>query len=174
MPLTLSGQGGTSEFYTNLPVFFTGNVFGGIVENETYYVTTVADNQTFTISTEQDPLMLNITSMTSTGNLVTCNSTLGLTVNDPIIFTDFTVASGTTNLVEGTTYYVQSVFSGTQFKVSTNINSGEIDPGTATLTGTVTDQTDTVTLTTATGSMTMNVGLPISRSALAARRAAIS
>ena len=162
VPLTLSGQGGTSEFYTNLPVFFTGNVFGGIVENETYYVTTVADNQTFTISTEQDPLMLNITSMTSTGNLVTCNSTLGLTVNDPIIFTNFTVASGTTNLVEGTTYYVQSVFSGTQFKVSTNINSGEIDPGTATLTGTVTDQTDTVTLTTATGSMTMNVGLPIS------------
>lgn len=162
VPLSLSGQGGTSEFYTNLPIFFTGNVFGGVVENETYYVTTVADNQTFTMSTEQDPLMLNITATSSTGNVVTCNSTLGLTVNDPIIFTDFTVSSGSINLVEGTTYYVQSIYSGTQFKVSTNINSGEIDPGTATLTGTVTNQKDTVTLSTATGSMTMNVGLPVS------------
>jgi len=162
VPLTLSGQGGTSEFYTNLPVFFTGNVFGGIIENETYYVTTVADNQTFTLSTKQDPVMLNITGTSSTGNLVTCNSTLGLAVNDPIIFTDLTVSSGTTNLVEGTTYYVQSIFSGTQFKVATNVNSGEINPGTATLTGVVTDQKDTVTLTTATGNMTINVGLPIS------------
>ena len=162
VPLTLSGQGGTSEFYTNLPVFFIGNVFGGIIENETYYVTTVADNQTFTLSTQQDPLMLDVTSTTSVDNLITCNSTLGLTVNDPIIFTDFTVASGTTNLVEGTTYYVQSIYSGTQFRVSTNVNSGDIDPGTATLTGTVTNQKDTVALTTATGSMTMNVGLPVS------------
>jgi hypothetical protein len=162
VPLTLSGQGGTSEFYTNLPVFFIGNVFGGIIENETYYVTTVVDNQTFTLSTEQDPLILDVTGTSSIDNLITCNSTLGLTVNDPIIFTDFTIASGTTNLVEGTTYYVQSIYSGTQFRVSTNVNSGDIDPGTATLTGNVTNQKDTVVLTTATGSMTMNVGLPVS------------
>jgi hypothetical protein len=167
IPLTLSGLGGTQGFYTNLPVFFTGPVFGGIIENETYYVTTVADSQNFTISTTQDPVTIEISSTEDAtnpffANCISCTSSLGLTVNDPVIFTGLDVTSGTCNLIEGQVYYVSSLFSGTKFIVSQGINGGEFDPGTSTLTGMVTDQKDTLTLSSATGSMTINVGLPIS------------
>ena len=167
VPLSLSGLGGTQSFYTNLPIFFTGSVFGGVIENETYYVTTVADNQNFTMSTLQDPVMVNITATADSSdpffaNCITCSSTLGLTINDPVIFTDLNVTAGTCNIIQGQVYYVSSLFSGTKFIVSEVINGGEFDPGTSTISGIVTDQKDTVTLSSATGSMTLNVGLPIS------------
>ena len=100
--LTPTGQNGTTNFYVGLPIFFTGDVFGGIVANEIYYVTTVVDPQTFTMSTSADPLMVNVTATSSSNNAITCDSTLGLSVNTPIIFTGTAVG----NLQTGITYYV--------------------------------------------------------------------
>ena len=65
VPINLIGTGGTEGFYTNVPIFFTnsetGNVFGGVIENDVYYVTTVIDSQTFTMSETQDPLSTTAT-----------------------------------------------------------------------------------------------------------------
>ena len=157
-PTLPTGTAGTSGFYVGLPVYFVGNVFGGIIENETYYIITVIDSETFTISTTNDPLILTATNTTVTTNLVTVGSTLELSVNDPIIFTG-TVFGG---LVAGQIYYVASIFNGTQITLSTIINGPVTTLSTATGSCTLTSQTTAVQLTTATGSMTMNVGLPVS------------
>jgi hypothetical protein len=157
-PTLPTGTAGTSGFYVGLPVYFVGNVFGGIIENETYYIITVIDSETFTISTTNDPLILTATNTTVTTNLVTVGSTLELSVNDPIIFTG-TVFGG---LVAGQIYYVASIFNGTQITLSTIINGPVTTLSTGTGSCTLTSQATALQLTTATGSMTMNVGLPVS------------
>jgi len=162
VPLTASGLGGTNGFYPNLPIFFTGDVFGGVIENERYYVTTVIDNQTFTMSTTDNALTIDVTSTSSSGNVINCTSTVGLSINDPIIFTDILVASGTTNIVAGTTYYVSVITSNSQFVIATVPNGGSFNPGTSTVTMSGVDQKNIVQLINATGNMTCNAGLPVS------------
>ncbi len=162
IPLNPSNLGGTSGFYTGLPIFFTGNVFGGVIENEEYYITTVINSTTFTMSTSADPITVDVTATASTGNLITCTNTALLSINDPIIFTDIVVASGATNIVSGTTYYISQIVNSTQFTISIVTNGGPFNPGTSTLTMLGTNQKGTVQLTTATGNMTCNVGLPVS------------
>jgi photosystem II stability/assembly factor-like uncharacterized protein len=92
VPLTAIGTGGTDGMYVNMPVEFVGNVFGGIEKNGVYYVTTVADNQNFTISTTPDPLQFTITSII-TDSKIQMDSTIGLSVNDPVIFNNFIISS---------------------------------------------------------------------------------
>jgi len=170
VPLTGSGLGGTSGFYTNLPVFFVGNVFGGIIENERYYVTTVIDDETFTMSTKEDPVQVSVTATAASTDYITCDDATGLSFNDPIIFNNMSVAGSaeTTfgNIAEGTIYYVSAIINDTTFQISTVPNGGTFglaDEIAAAGTGcTGTDQKDIVQLTTATGSMTCNVGLPVS------------
>lgn len=169
VPLNLIGTGGTQGFYTNLPVFFVGDVFGGIEENETYYVTTVIDKQRFTISQTPDPV-ITIALSTSGASIITVDSTEGFNTNDAIIFTNITVAgsSSTTlgNIVAGTTYYVREVISDTELTISAAINGVLFNTGTvaaaANTAAQITSQAKTVKLTTDTGSMTLNVSLPIS------------
>jgi hypothetical protein len=165
-PLTASNLGGTSGFYTNLPVFFTGTVFGGVIENERYYITTVIDDENFTISTTEDPLIINVTTTTASTDYITCEGTLGLSINDPIIFNNMSISGSSVstfgNIVQGTTYYVSNVIDSNNFQISTLINGGTFALANATGTCIATDQKNTVQLTTATGSMTCNVGLPVS------------
>lgn len=170
VPISLIGTGGTQGFYTNIPVFFTGNVFGNIIENEVYYVTTVVDDQTFTISETQDPLSTNVVSCSGATDIIVVEDTDGFEVNDPIIFTNMIVSGSSVtqfgNIVAGTTYYINEVVNGTQIKISTVVNGGVFDPGTVTAatntSALVTSQANTLSLTTATGTMTMNVSLPVS------------
>ena len=94
IPLNITGTGGTNGFYTGLPIFFTkspyGNVFGSVVENDVYYITTVCDKQTFTMSKNSEPAIYNLISTDdSTGTVYIQELTDDLTQNDPIIFTDF-------------------------------------------------------------------------------------
>jgi hypothetical protein len=170
VPLTGSGLGGTNGFYTNLPVFFIGDVFGGVIENERYYVTTVIDNQRFTMSTAEDPVMVSVTSTTASTDYITCDDATGLSFNDPIIFNNMSISGSAVstfgNIADGTIYYVSAIINDTNFQISTVPNGGTFglaDQAAGTGTGcTGTDQKDIVQLTTATGSMTCNVGLPVS------------
>ena len=156
-------MGGTYGFYTGLPIFFTGNVFGGVIENDPYFITTVINGTTFTMSTSSEPVTVNVTATASTGNLITCTNTAGLSINDPIIFTDIDI-TGSTNIVAGTTYYVSVINNSSQFEISTVINGSSITVYPTSTTGTMigVNQKDTVQLTTATGNMTCNVGFPVS------------
>jgi len=158
-PLLASGSGGTAGFYVGLPVYFVGDVFGGVIENDPYYIITIIDDETFTISKENDPLVLDVTATSSTGNVVTVSSTLQLAVNDPIIFTGDTFGS---NIVAGTVYYVRSIVSG-GITIASVLNGGAVPLTTASGSCTLTSQATALQLTTVNnGSMTMNVGLPVS------------
>jgi hypothetical protein len=163
VPLSPVGTGGTIGFYTNLPLFFTGNVFGGIVENLPYYVTSVIDNETFTLSETENPVAVTITSTEATGNILVVESIIGISRNDPIIITELTgglLAAG--EIVAGRTYYVSQIISSTEITISEVINGPELTVSDRVGTATLTNQKDTVKLTNATGSMTMNVSLPVS------------
>jgi hypothetical protein len=157
--LTPTGLAGTTGFYLGATIFFTGNVFGGIVENEIYYVITVIDNHTFTMSTDSDPTTFSVTATSSSNNSITCESATGLVVNDPVIFTGTTFGG----IVAGTTYYVREIFSGnTSFSIAATFNGSAVTLTNAAGSCTLTNQTNALVLTTASGSMTLNVGLPVS------------
>jgi hypothetical protein len=180
VPLNVTGTGGTEGFYIDLPIFFTGTnpnapqngVFGGIIENEVYYVTTVVDNQTFTMSETQNPQTFTVTATVASNNTVVINGdTTRLTVNEQIIFNTMQIAGvkSTTfgGITAGATYYVSSIVSPSTFQISTTINGPAValsDVSAASNTSAlVTSQKNTVTLTTDTGnSMVVNVSLPVS------------
>lgn len=52
----------TTQFTVGRPVVFTSTVFGGIIENKTYYIKTINSNTTFTISTTQNGTIAPLTS----------------------------------------------------------------------------------------------------------------
>jgi hypothetical protein len=163
VPLSPVGTGGTLGFYTGLPVFFTGDVFGGIIENLNYYVTSVIDDQTFTLSETENPVTVTIKQTKATGNILVVESIIGISRNDPIIITDLTGGLLTANeIIAGRTYYVSQIISSTEITISEVVNGPELTVSNRVGTATLTNQKDTVKLTNATGSMTMNVSLPVS------------
>lgn len=54
----------TTQFTVGRPVVFTNTAFGGITENETYYIKTINSTTTFTISTTQNGNIFPLTSAT--------------------------------------------------------------------------------------------------------------
>lgn len=166
----LTDSSGTTGFYVGVPLLFTGNVFGGVIENQQYYVTTIIDDEHFTMSTNSNPVITTVTETDSVTDTVTVNSTIGFSVNDAIIFNEMIIANSVSNtfggLSSGTTYYVAEVTSSTQLKVATVVNGSPIALTTqaagANTSCQLTNQKDTALLLTATGSMTCTTGQPVS------------
>ena len=168
IPQSVIGTGGTDGFYIGIPLFFTGTMIGGIEENDVYYVTTVVDNQTITIGTTATPLTTTVSATTTGTNVITVAETTGFSVNDSVIFNTMVDASGNKltsygGIASGTVYYVNEIVSLTEMKIGVSVNVTPLALSTVT-TGSalVTNQKDTLDLTTATGSMLMNVSLPVS------------
>jgi hypothetical protein len=172
IPLSPSGLGGTTGLYTGIPLFFTGDAFGGLVENENYYVTTVVDNQTLTISTTNDPTVVTVLQTEITGNLVKLNQLSDLDINTPVIVTDMIVAGSAVTdfggITSGVVYYVATIdYSSNKVTLATTKNGGAITITTnivaaSDTSASMTSQVNVVQLSTATGSMSCNIGLPIS------------
>jgi hypothetical protein len=172
IPLNPSGICGTTGFYAGLPIFFTGDVFGGVIENENYYVSTVIDDQTFTMSTTNTPTIVSVIQTSTSGNLIKLNSLSDLNINTPVIVTDMTISgSSVTNfggIIAGQLYYIASIaYSTNEVTLSPAINSGAITITSnvtvaSNTSASMTSQASAVQLTTATGTMTCNIGLPIS------------
>jgi len=162
VPMSPVGTGGTTGFYTNLPVFFTGQVFGGIIENLDYYITTVVDNETFTISEFKDPVITEISETVASTDTIVVESTTGFDLNDPIIITSLTGTLASSNIESGRTYYVSEIVSNTEMTISELVNGTVLSLNNGTGTAILTNQKNTVQLTSETGSMTMNVSLPVS------------
>ena len=167
--LNITGQDGTNQFYTGLPIFFVGTEFGGISENKRYYVNAVIDKTTFTMTAISNPTIINCTETNATGNLVICSSTIDLSVNDPVIFNNMGIAGNAVTsfggIESGTTYYIRDINNGS-FTLSDSID-GNVFPLTTQASGTGTIapmllQTEVVQLSTATGSMQLNVNDAIS------------
>jgi hypothetical protein len=170
VPLTEIGTGGTENLYTNIPIFFTGNVFGGVIENQTYYVTTIIDNQNFTMSETTDPVMITVLGTNPGNQEVVLESVTGLNVNDPVIINTIVVGNQPQNtfgnIVSGQVYYVRKINVPNTIELALEINGAKFDvgnepPGAGT-SATLTNQSQTVKLSTANGSMLMNVALPVS------------
>lgn len=183
IPLNSSGTGGTHGFYIDIPIFFTGTnntlpqngVFGGIVENEVYYVTTIVDDQTFTMSKNTNPQTLNVVSTVAATDVIVIETENGdtsrLSINEPVIFNTMIIAGTSVtnfgNLISGSVYYISSIVSLNSFTVSTEINGStfaltnvSVASNTSAL---VTSQKDTYTLTTdAASTMVVNINLPVS------------
>ena len=168
VPQSAIGTGGTDGFYIGIPLFFTENVFGNVIENDVYYVTTVVDSETITIGTTATPITTTVSATTTGTNEVTVADSSKFTVNDPIIFNTMLDGSDNIitdygNIISGTVYYVNEIVSGTSIKIATQVNNNplaltSVSTGSALLT----NQKDVLQLATATGSMTMNVSLPVS------------
>ena len=165
VPLNLVGTGGTNNFYVGLPIFFTGEVFGNVVEHLNYFITTVIDKENFTMSETDEFIIVSVSETTASDNTVTVETTKDFEVNDPIIFNTMLETATPNqfgNIVSGTTYYVNEIVSETKLKISTRINGGVFALSDDTGTALLTNQKNTVNLTTDTGKMTMNVSLPVS------------
>ena len=171
IPLIASGLAGTTGFYQGLPVFFTGTTFGNIIENENYYVTTVVDAQTITISKTNTPTIITVEATVDSGDWVVLDDISDLEINTPVIVNNMVISGASAlnfgGIVSGQVYYVADIdYSGSRVTLSTAINSGPIALTTVSAasntSAVMTSQADVVQLTTATGSMTCNVGLPIS------------
>ncbi len=125
----------TAGFVANNPIKFTGNTFGGIVNETTYYILAVNDATTFTISASPGGSALNLS--TATGNVLgkttaaaftlstASGSMTGTTTNSKSTLTiGYGSMNGTysTNLFgdvsAGITYYVKTIDSTSTFTVS--------------------------------------------------------
>jgi len=172
IPLNSTGTGGTIGFYTNLPMFFIGKMIGGLVENFVYYVTSVLDDQTFTISEERNPPTLNIVSTNgSLDYIVTSDVTSILSINLPVVFDSMVIAGTQTTSFGGLTakviYYVSNIINASTFQVSTSINGASVNLSTVAASldtsALCTSQKNIVKLTTDSGSdMIVNINLPVS------------
>jgi hypothetical protein len=176
IPLRVTGQGGTQNFYTGLPLFFTGNAFGGVVANEIYYVTAIIDDEHFTLSTVQNPVTTTLYgTLDNTDpihpNSVIVDSTVSLRINDPIIFNNLQISGSSVTsfggIVPGQVYYIAGISGNSYLQLTNSINGLPISltavaPNYPDTSGKLIDQKDVLQLTDAIGSMTANINLPVS------------
>ena len=108
--------GSTTNMSVNMPITFSGSIFGGVATATTYYVNNIYDSTTFGISSSL--VTVGATDTTAGTNVITVSSTASLTTFNPIIF------SGTTfgNITAGTTYYINKILAGgTTFTVADSL-----------------------------------------------------
>ena len=130
------------------PIIFKGTTIGGIVEKTKYYVNSIIDGITFSLSS-------GIVQTTATGtegvsNLITVTSTAGFTAGSPIQFTGVDFGGIDNDQI----YYIQVVNDATTFTISETPGGAAVPLTTQVgeiITRTVSDE---VTLTTQTGSFT--------------------
>ena len=159
IPITEVGTGGTGGLYTNVPIYFIGNVFGGLIENQIYYVTSVIDTENFTVSETQDPVTIEVYDTTAVTNVVTIEDSSQLAVSTPIVFANGTAFGG---LQLQQVYYVTQILNISEIKISETVNGTDLVLSTDSGTLDLISQANTVQLTAATGSMSVNIGLPVS------------
>ena len=114
----------TSGFVIGNPIIFTGTTFGGIANDQRYYVLYIANSTKFTVSNTSTALSITITETTASTdptrpNQLTVNSSNNLVMLNPITF------SGTTfgGLLAGIEYYVNRINDATHITVSPSIIS---------------------------------------------------
>lgn len=115
----------TSKLRANMQISFTGEIFGGVITDFTYYVLNIIDSTTIQISTSLGggiwPLLTEEGSMTlnypaNTNNLV-ADTTEGMEITFPVQFTGNSIGG-----VElGTTYYIHEVYNPTTFAISASL-----------------------------------------------------
>lgn len=170
IPLNISGTGGTNNFYIGMPVFFTGNVFGGIIENDIYYVNGILDNQNFIASSQNNAVINNVIETKAATDSIVLNVTNdNYAINEPVIFSEL-IGGNFGSLQSEIVYYIVGKIGTNEIQVSTSINGtvyevtddGPIDPNDYSGKNVIISQKNAVQLSTASGNMTININLPVS------------
>jgi hypothetical protein len=130
------------------PVVFKTGVIGGLQEKTQYWINSIVDGTTFTVS--NSVITTNATASAATSNLITVTSTAGFVAGTPIIFSGSTFGS----IVNDKVYYVQVVNDGTSFTISASPSGSAVSLLTAAGDVIVRTLANTVALSTATGTMT--------------------
>jgi len=162
----------TSSLYIDMPVVFTGVVFGGVTGGTTYYVNNIPSATNFTIASSPGGANVNLSAASGSMSLnpvqymyvavqdynatqytrtVTATASTGnlVTMNTTtsLNVNDPIIFSGTTfgNITAGVIYYIKTVASGTTVTLSRSRTNGVAD--------------STLTLTTASGSCTATISV---------------
>ena len=139
--------GSTTTLVPLNPIKFTGTVFGNIVAGNKYFVNKIINSTTFTISSSIIETRASATETLT--NLITVESTSGFVANNPIQF----IGRTTGGIVNGTTYYILAINSGTTFTISGTPGGSAINLSTSVCDVLVRTTPAAFTLTTNTGTM---------------------
>ena len=145
----------TTYLQVGMQVQFSSSI-GGIISATTYYITSINDSLTFTVSASYNGQNVQLSSVTSgsanmtvtstyvilntsaCGNLITCLNTNYLIVGTPVAFGTsiggLTPGTVTSSSITGTIYYVKSVLSTTTFTITSTAggSGGTVFPITST------------------------------------------
>jgi hypothetical protein len=119
----------TSGLVSINPIIFTGTSLGGIVEETKYYINHIIDATRISVSSSV--IDTSATATAAGSNLITCESTAGFIIGNPIILTGTTFGG----IVNDRTYYIHYVSNLTSFTIS-NTSSPVSITATATTAGT--------------------------------------
>lgn len=121
----------TAILYYNMAITFSGTVSGGVVENFTYYVSEIIDENYFRISSTSFGSTLLLSTLTPSGmfldipsnsSYLTVASTSGMAPNMPIQFT----GSSLGGITLGDIYYINDIVSPTTLTISGQLLSPTI------------------------------------------------
>ena len=138
----------TAQLVPLTPIVFTNSVFDAIVDSQKYYISTIPNTTTFTVSASLITATATLTETIS--NLITLSSTAGMVQYQPIVF----VGSSFGGIQAEVIYYISTIANN---KITIAPNSS-IGTGAVQMTGGVGNMTAktcpaSVTLTGASGSM---------------------
>lgn len=102
----------TSGLVSINPIIFTGTSLGGIVEETKYYVNHIIDATRISVSSSV--IDTSATATAAGSNLITCDSTAGFIIGNPIILTGTTFGG----IVNDRVYYIHYVSNLTSFTIS--------------------------------------------------------
>ena len=112
----------TARLRVNMPVNFSGTLFGGVISNFTYFIIDIINDTTIQLATSQgggvQPLNTAQGEMTlnypSNTSFLVGDSTADMEVTFPIKFTGTSLGG----VVLGDTYYIHDIYSNTEFSIS--------------------------------------------------------
>ncbi len=108
------------------PVVFSGDVFGGLVEDQRYYVSKIVNSTDFQIVSSLTQTVARATAAGS--NLITVDSTTGFIVNNPIVF----IGTPFGDIINEKVYYILAINDSTSFTISLTPGGAALNITTAT------------------------------------------
>jgi len=131
------------------PIVFSGEVFGGVIAGQKYYINSIVNSTTFTVT--ESLINVQATATTTLTNLITVDSTASFVANNPIVFRGSTFG----NIANETVYYILAINDATTFTVSLSPGGSAVNLITASGDMSVFTPNALATLSTASGTMTV-------------------
>ena len=128
----------TSQFYVGQPVQFQGTAVGNLSSTTgltvtTYWIQSILNATQFTVSAFLNGPQVTLTTAVASSQLQVAPANNPFQVHQPVVFSNATIATSTTNIVAGTTYYVQQILNGFEFTITATLASSAFTLAVATI-----------------------------------------